>query len=60
MRLKINEIFEEQIAALNDSKSLDLSKLYLRILKELAVESDNLFRDRQEVMKLEVPPRNIK
>lgn len=60
MRLKINEIFEKQIAALNDFKSLDLSELYLKILKVLAVEPDDLLRDRQEVIKLEVPHINMK
>ena len=60
MRLEINEIFEKQIAALNDFKSLDLCELYLKILKELTVEPDNLLKYRQYVIKLEVPQVHVK
>lgn len=60
MRLEINEIFEKQIAALNDFKSLDFCELYLKILKELTVEPDNLLKYRQYVIKLEVPQAHVK
>ena len=60
LRLEINEIFEKQIAALNDFKSLDLCELYLKILKELTVEPDNLLKYRQYVIKLEVPQVHVK
>lgn len=60
MRLEINEIFEKQITALNDFKSLDLCELYLKILKELTVEPDNLLKYREYVIKLEVPPVHVK
>lgn len=60
MRLEINEIFEKQIAALNDFKSLDLCELYLKILKELTVEPDKLLKYRQYVIKLEVPQVHVK
>lgn len=60
LKLEINEIFEKQIAALNDFKSLDLYELYRKILKELAVEPNNLLKYRQYVIKLEAPQVHVK